>query len=180
MPRKTEWVHRIPNALEVLRQSPAPLVDRGDIEELLQVSGRHAIRILHRLGAVEAGKNLFIAREELIERLESVLAGDDVRFERRRLEKLDRTLAELDRNLRARQVPVSAHPDAQDMLLPSLPRTVRLRPGRLEIDFDTPEELLARLYELSQALVNDYGRFESMVTSVRDGHCSQMPTVPDR
>lgn len=167
MPRKTEWVHRIPKALEVLRQSPAPLVDRRDLEELLEVSGRHAIRILHRLGAVEAGKNLFIAREDLIARLESILAGDDVRFERRRLQKLDRTLAELDRNLRARQVPVTARPDAQDMLFPSLPATVRLRPGRLEIDFETPEELLARLYELSQALVNDYGRFESMARTGR-------------
>jgi hypothetical protein len=165
VPRKTEWIHRIPKALDALRQSPAPLIDRRDIERLLEVSGRHAIRILHRLGAAEAGKNLFIAREELIARFESIHDGDDARYERRRLQRLDTTLARLARDLKARQVPVAAAPEAHDLLFPSLPGSIRLRPGRLEIDFETPDELLTRLYELSQALANDYGRFEQAATA---------------
>jgi hypothetical protein len=162
VPRKTEWIHRISGALKVLRQSSAPLIDRQEIERLLEVSGRHAIRILHRLGACEAGKNLFIAREELIARLASIHAGEDAQYERRRLGRLDHTLSRLAGDVRARQIRVEATPAAQDLHFPALPASVRLRPGRLEIDFDTPGELLTRLYELSQALVNDYGHFEQM------------------
>ena len=165
MPRKTEWIHRIPQALEVLRQSPAPLIGRRDLEQLLSVSARNALRILNRLGAAEAGRNLFIAREELIGRLEAVHDGGEARYERRRLTRLDATLASLQRDLRARLVPVAADPAARNLLFPSLPSSVRLLPGRLEIDFRTPEELLTRLFELSQAMANDYESFRSTISS---------------
>ena len=161
VPRKTEWIHRIPRALELLRQSPAPLIDRRDLEQLLQVSGRHALRLFHRLGAAEAGRNLFLAREELIRRLESIRDGEDARWERRRLERLGSELSETARSLRARRVPVETA--AGQPLFASLPLSVRLAPGRLEIDFQTPEELLTRLYELSQALANDYEGFEGLL-----------------
>ena len=161
MPRKTEWIHRIPAALEALAQSPAPLIDRGDLEQLLEVSPRQALRILNGLGATLVGKNLFIGREELVARLGSLHEGEDARYERRRLQRLDRTLAALARDLRARQVPVHAAPAVRDIAFPALPPSVRLRPGRLEVEFTTPEELLARLFELSQAIANDYGNFEA-------------------
>jgi hypothetical protein len=63
------------------------------VEQLLEVSPRQALRILNALGAAMAGKTLFIGREELILRLRRVWAGEDARYERRRLERLDRTLA---------------------------------------------------------------------------------------
>ena len=162
MPRKTEWIHRIPGALEVLGQSSAPLIDRADIQNLFGVSARHAVRLLHRLGASEAGKNLFIGRGDLIGRLVAIHRGEDAAYERRRLQRLDGTLAELGRSLRARQVPVAVTPAALGGTLASLPSSVRLGPGRLEIDFETPQELLARLFELSQALAADYEAFEQL------------------
>lgn len=164
MPRKTEWIHRIPAALAILEDSPAPLIDRGDLERLLDVSPRQALRILNALGAAMAGRNLFISREELIHRLGRLHAGEEAQYERRRLQRLDRTLARLARDLRARQVPVAATPEARNSRFPSLPPSVRLRPGRLEVDFEGPEELLTRLFELSQAVANDYGIFEAACT----------------
>ena len=165
MPRKAEWIHRIPAALEALEHSPAPLIDRADLEQLLEVSPRQALRILSQLGAAMAGRNLFIGREELIHRLRRVHCGEDARYERRRLQRLDRTLAQLARDLTASRVPVSAGPGARDSRFPSLPPSVRLRPGRLEVDFGTAEELLTRLFELSQAVANDYASFEALCTS---------------
>ena len=162
MPRKSEWVHRIPAALQALEQSPAPLLDRGDLEQLLNVSPRQALRLLHRLGAAAIGKNLVIDRQELCERLGAVAAGEDLQYERRRLQRLDRTLARLARDSRARSIPVRADPEACRADFPALPTSVRLRPGRLEIDFETPEELLTRLYELSQAIANNYAQFERL------------------
>ena len=164
MPRKTEWIHRIPAALEALDHSPAPLIDRADVEQLLEVSPRQALRILNALGAAMVGRNLFLDREQLISRLRSLHGAEDARYERRRLDRLDRTLAGLARDLRARQVPVAATPAARNTCFPSLPPSVRLRPGRLEVDFETPEELLTRLFELSQAVANDYGSFEAACT----------------
>ena len=162
MPRKTEWIHRIPQALAALERSPAPLLDRADLERLLAVSRRQALRILDRLGATAVGRNLFVGRTELIERLRALHAGEDAQYERRRLQRLDRTLAGLARDLKSARIPVAATPEAHSLLFPALPPSVRIRPGRLEIDFENPQELLTRLFELSQAIANDYDRFEAV------------------
>ena len=160
MARKTEWIHRIPAAVIVLRGSSAPFVDRSDVEQLLQVSRRGAVRILHQLGASEFGKNLVIDREQLVSRLLAVQSGEEVQYERRRFERLEQELTKAARDFRARHVAVPASPAVEDTTMRSLSPSVRLRPGRLEIDFRSPEELLAHLYELSQAVVNDYPTFE--------------------
>jgi hypothetical protein len=41
----------------------------------------------------------------------------------------------------------------------NLPAGVDLKPGELRIEFGT-EDLLRHLYELSQAILNDYRRFQ--------------------
>ena len=50
------------------------------------------------------------------------------------------------------------------MKVASLPANVHLSPGRLEIVFATPEDLLTYLVELSQAIANDYSVFENRFT----------------
>jgi hypothetical protein len=160
--RKIEWIHRIPAAVRILSASTAPFVDRSDVERMLEVSRRGAVRILHQLGAAELGRNLVIDREQLIARLRAVASGEEVQYERRRFERLDQELAAAARDFRARHVAVPASTSVEDTTMRSLSSSVRLRPGRLEIDFGSPEELLTRLYELSQAVANDYPTFESL------------------
>jgi hypothetical protein len=41
-----------------------------------------------------------------------------------------------------------------------LPAGITLRPGQLVIEFQSTEDLLGHLFELSQTIVNDYERFE--------------------
>jgi hypothetical protein len=159
MARKTEWIHRIPAAIHILRASTAPLVDRSDVEQILKVSRRGAVRILHQLGAAELGRNLVIAREQLIARLVAVQSGEEVQFERRRFERLEQNLATAEKDFRARHIVVKTTPAVHDTTMLSLPPSVRLRPGCLEIHFSSCEELLTRLYELSQAVANDYPMF---------------------
>jgi hypothetical protein len=158
--RKTEWIHRISAAVQILRASTAPFVDRSDVEQILQVSRRGAIRILHQLGAAELGRNLVIDREQLIARLLAVAAGEEVQYERRRFERVAQELAAAARDFRARHVVVQTSPAVRDTTLRSLPPAIRLRPGCLEIRFSSCEELLTRLFELSQAVANDYLTFE--------------------
>jgi hypothetical protein len=158
--RKTEWIHRIPAALSLLRASTAPFIDRSDVERILQVSRRGAVRILHQLGAAELGRNLVIEREQLIARLGAVASGEEVQYERRRFERLEQELAAAAKDFRARHVAVKSSPAVQDTTMQSLSPSVRLRPGCLEIHFNSCEELLTHLYELSQAVANDYVTFE--------------------
>ena len=51
----------------------------------------------------------------------------------------------------------------RDRVLADLPASIHLRPGELHIEFFGAEDLLRHLYELSQALVNDFGRFQRAV-----------------
>ena len=49
-----------------------------------------------------------------------------------------------------------------DQKIADLPAGVHLRPGELRIEFSGAEELLQRLYELSQVILNDYRTFETI------------------
>ena len=168
MARKSEWIPRISRVLVVLDDQPTPLIDRRAIERLFQVSPRQALRILVQLGASELGKNLVITRDELISRLRSVATGETAHYERQRLRRLAQTLAELESQTQARRVSIDASPQAHQMKVASLPTDVYLSPGRLEIVFATPEDLLTRLFELSQAIANDYGTFENRLRTPAD------------
>jgi len=44
-----------------------------------------------------------------------------------------------------------------------LPAGIHLKPGELRIEFYGAEDLLRHLFELSQAMVNDFGRFQAAV-----------------
>ena len=45
---------------------------------------------------------------------------------------------------------------------------IHLQPGELRIEFYGAEDLLRHLFELSQAMVNDFARFQSAIESAMD------------
>ena len=49
-----------------------------------------------------------------------------------------------------------------DQKISDLPAGVHLQPGELRIEFNGTEDLLRRLYELSQAILNDYGKLREI------------------
>jgi hypothetical protein len=164
MPRKCEWIERVPSALERLRALEDPVVDRAAVEELLHLSPRQALRILSGMpGAYTAGKSLLIARPDLIAALERTVAGEGAQQEQRRRERLRDRLEATRRELLARRVHIPAEPDVRDRRIPDLPAGIHLEPGQLRIEFFGAEDLLRHLLELSQAIMNDYARFEALV-----------------
>jgi hypothetical protein len=163
MPRQAEWFQQIPAALEALEELTTPVIDRAMLERLLCVHRRVAIRLLHRFGGYQAGKTFLISRPDLIRRLKRVAASNDYLLETARRERLN---AEFDRIRRlsfARKVRIEAASDMRERLLKDLPVGVHLKPGELRIEFSDAEDLLRRLYELSQAIVNDFARFRDAV-----------------
>lgn len=161
MPRKAEWIHRIGQAVTELESIQAPLIDRAAVERLLGVSPRQALRILNGLSAQPAGRNLLIGRRELIDKLNAVATSGQVQWEHRRRERVETELHRLRKAMAARgkTLPVDREPPR----LPGLPQGVRLEPGRLEIRFQTGDELLGRLFELAQAVADNPADFHSAV-----------------
>jgi hypothetical protein len=155
MPRKSEWYQHLPAALAMIRTFPAPVVDRAGLETLLQVSRRAAIRLMHRFGGYQAGRTFLIAREDLARQLEAIRDGDNYQWESRRRERLDRALQ--------KRIVIQVTSEVKNRTLLNLPSGVELERRKLEIRFESTEELLRRLFEFSQAISSDYESFCSWI-----------------
>ncbi len=162
MPRSPQWYQRVPDALAQLRQFPAPVVDRGALELLLGVGRRDAIRLMHRFGGYLSGKTFLIARQALLDQLEAVVSQQAFRQESRRRERLVDVLDRIRWELKARSKRIEVSPDRGELRMHQLSDSITVGPGRLEVAFDGPADLLRRLMELAQAINNDYERFERM------------------
>jgi hypothetical protein len=163
MPRRAEWLQHVPAALEQLRDFPAPVLDRAAIEKLLHLRRREAIRLLHKFGGYQAGRTFLVDKVDLQYHLESLAATDHFQREQRRRIKLGEELDRVRTELSARKVEIAAPQSAWSQRLASLPSNVRLLPGRLEVDFQSAEQLLASLFELAQAISNDFEEFQRVV-----------------
>ena len=170
MPRKADWIQRLPEILARLREgsgriakeAEGELLDRSAVEVVFQVSSRQATRILRRLGAGTVGGALCIRRGELIERLEALAAGDEVQFERRRRHRLEQQIEEARREARSRQVAI---PPSPAVAPGQLPFGVHLEAGRLEVTYEDPVELLQKLMQLAQFAATDWEGFQHSIIS---------------
>jgi hypothetical protein len=158
MARKTEWIHRLGDALVALEGLSASVVDSSAVASLLGVTPRHARRILGRLFDQPAGRGFVLLRSELVEKLRALQADPLHQFEVQRRGRVSDELEAVRRDLKARQVPIASLPYCPSSLS-DLPAGVSLEPGRLEIRFTSPEELLTNLLALAQAMGEDFERF---------------------
>lgn len=163
MPRKSEWTEQLPAALEELRRFPASVVDRAILEKVLRIERRTAIRLLHRFGGFQTGKTFLIDRLQLIEQLEQLDCGDDATIERDRRTRLADELEKTRRLAPGRKVKIEVPVEVLDRRMKDLPAGIHLKPGELRIEFFGAEDLLRHLFELSQAMVNDFARFQSAI-----------------
>lgn len=155
MPRKAEWLLSLPSLCSQLKELSAPLVDRGMFEKLFGVRRRRAVQLMHRFGGFQSGKTILIERSSLLRQLEALAASEDFGVEVQRRERLSSELDQVRQFARAARVPIAVTPDVYETRMSSLPEGVLLESGRLTIEFGSQEQLLERLFALSQALVND-------------------------
>jgi len=163
MPRKAEWWQHIPSALEQLHSITLPVIDLAALESLLHVHRRDAIRLMHRFGGYLAGRTFLIDRVHLIAQLETWVTSEDYGRERRRWVKLSEALARSRHELQARAVVIPAPEEIWRRHLQDLPRGIQIHPGKLEITFQGTVELLQSLLELSQAISNDFEKFQILI-----------------
>jgi hypothetical protein len=161
MPAKPSWLLQIPEIVSQLETFDVPVVDRSVVEHLFSLHRRRAIELLHRFGGYQAGRTFLIDRRLLIEQLKRVAEGEEFQSESRRRERLVDSVGQFRRDLSAARVKIPVQPEARPSEGAVLSEGVALEPGHLHISFHGTEDLLAKLYQLSQAAAKDFDRFRA-------------------
>ena len=117
---------------------------------------------MHELDGYQAGHSFLVDRLRQIAQLEVLQNGDGFHQENRRRMNLEETVEEARRHAVATRVKIPVEPGAWDTRIQALPAGIRLEPGSLRVEFRDPQELLQKLFALSQAMANDFEQFEKI------------------
>lgn len=159
MPAKSRWLLQIPTILETLSTLDEPVLDRAACQRLFGVGRRRAIVVMQRFGGYQAGNAILLDRAELIRKLKEIGSSPEVEIEQARKRKLSESLNAIHRHRTAARIPIPVPADVHERHVEDLPIGVRLEHGHLSIEFEGAVQLLSKLYELSQAAVNDFEAF---------------------
>jgi len=160
MPYKAQWLLRVPEILDELAALDVPVVDRAVCERLFRVRRRRAIDLIRWFGGYQAGRTFLVDRAKMAAQLEQIRDSPDYKMEWQRKEKLAEKLEAIRRLQTGARVTIPVKVEVLGHRLPDLPAGVGLSAGALHIEFETPEELLGKLFALAQAIANDYEAFE--------------------
>jgi hypothetical protein len=164
MPPKSTWLLQLPHIQETLEALDVTVVDRACFEKVFGVQRRRAIQLMHLFGGYLTGRTFIVERSKLLRALRQLARGD-YEWELARRTKL---VAEIDRAKKlqpGRRVRIAAEPEVVHHKLADLPAGVHLHAGELRIEFHGTEDLLRHLFELSQAIMNDYKKFDELCES---------------
>ena len=159
MPAIPSWFQRLGEILEVLRSLEAPFLDRAAVEQLFGVRRRRAHQLMAAFGGYQAGKAFLVDRGSLIRALENLRAGAPFQWEARRSRRVAEALTAARREWAARRVQIPAAQSGEHRGWSGLPEGIQLQPGELRIAFASAEDLLRKLFDLSQAIAHDYEGF---------------------
>ncbi len=160
MPMKKTWLLRLTQIREELTAMEVPVIDRAIFERLFGVRRRRAIQLMHYFGAYQSGRTCLIDRLGLIEQLLPLEASAEFALEQRRRQRLVDSLERLRRSRVGAHVSIRIARASNNMALPA---GVQLDSGTLRVDFDNVQDLLAKLYQLSQAAAADFEAFRAAV-----------------
>ena len=165
MPAQPTWFHRLDEILDELKSLPAPFLDRHAVGKLFRVGERRSRQLMSDLPAIRIGNSIAVERFALIRKLEGVAVSDGCTSERSRKQRIGEHLDQLRKHLAARRVCLSVVADVHGRRLDGLTGGIELKPGELRILFSGADDLAAQLFELSQAMANDWHAFSKAVES---------------
>src|SRR5579871_1151531 len=160
MAAKPRWWQHIPEIRRLLAEARLPVIDRAAVERLFGLGRRQAIVLLERMGGFQAGRTFLISREQLIAQLDALAATGDYQQEVGRRERVAAAIENMQRTRQNQAVRIAVGVEIFGGRMASLGPGVQLHPGKLEIAFAGPEDLLRQLFALAQAVANDYAGFE--------------------
>jgi hypothetical protein len=139
------------------------MVDRAIVEKVFRLKRRRAIYLLKSFGGFESGNAFLIERLSLVAQLEAIRDGAGFQEEYQRRVRFTEALERTRKLEPGKKIQIASAPDVRDRRLADLPAGIQLKPGELRIEFFGTEDLLRHLFELSQAILNDYQRFQEIV-----------------
>ena len=72
MPPKPAWLLHIPEIVDLLAASQAPVVDRTACERIFGLGRRRAIDLMQKFGGYRAGNSVLLDRQALIHSLQKL------------------------------------------------------------------------------------------------------------
>ena len=162
MPDHPTWLPRIPDFLDSLRTETAPaLLDRSDVEALFGVRRRRAILLLHACGASRHGRDLVATRESVVAFLERCRDNETVERIAARDRHVGQALAEARRALTLPTISLPPPAKLSAITFAGLPPGIELTATQLSVTFSSAQDLVEKLFTVSQALANDYETLET-------------------
>ena len=158
MPAKPSWITHIPEIIDAAFALNVPVLDRASFERLFKVRRRRAINLMTYFGGYHAGSSILVNRETLLKSLKRMQEDPMVGYEVHRKRQLAEHLAVVNRKLPGMRIKIPVPEDVRTRELRDLPDGIEMVPGRVVFTFESAEQLFSKLYEFSQAAVNDYDR----------------------
>jgi hypothetical protein len=148
MPRVLSWLPRLHEIRRSIQGSSRSHYTRKELEDLFQLQPRAAQKLLEILPTTAVGTSHLIEREALAHFLDQIHAADNpsAALEAIRQQK---------QSVSRRKIRSLVRKNTEPVTLASLPPNLRLRPGCLEVTFNTIEELAQTMYALAQAMETD-------------------------
>jgi len=143
--RPPSWLPRLPEIRRSFANSVRSHYDRRDLQNLFELQPRAAQKLLELLPAVPIGTARLVEREALAKFLEGVREADDTS---RYMEQLRKAKA----GVSPKKLRSLVRRDFDPVTLSSLPESVSLSRGRLEISFRSVEQLAEAMFWLAQIL----------------------------
>lgn len=165
MPNKPSWLLRVNSILEDINGSEMashPFLTRAAVEKLFGLKRRQAIELMHSVGGYQIGKAFVVARPKFAAWLRRASLGEQVWWEQARHTRVEEALEEVRQEREARKQRAVVSRTTLELKLEGIPPTVSIRPGELRIEFSGADDLFRQLFELAQAMKNDYERFKAL------------------
>lgn len=156
MARPITWLPRLHEIRRSVRNSVRSHYGRRDLETLFLLQPRAAQYLLDLFPLVRVGTSQLVESDTLSAFLERVHTSDDVSA---LLSELRRKNSETSR----RKIREFVQTESALVSLSSLPSSVILEPGRLEIRFETLEQLAQSLFSLAQVMTAEPDALGDMV-----------------
>ena len=152
MPRPVSWLPRLHEIRRSVANSVRSHYGRREFEQLFELQPRAAQKLVELLPTVKIGTSLLVEREALVTFLDRVREAADVGalFEQVRKEKA---------GVSSKKVRALVPRDTEPATLGSLPDSIALSRGRLEVSFATVEQLAEAMFALARVLTTDVDAF---------------------
>jgi hypothetical protein len=163
MAARRSWLLTVGEIRQDVAALDVPVVDRILFERLFHVRRRRAIQLMHTFGGYQTGLALLIDRAVLLRQLEALEAGAEFAIEHGRKQRLLDSLEKVRKHRAAAAVRIPVEAEAEERSVYCLPAGIFLQAESLRVEFHGAEDLLSKLYELSQAVGNDFESFKAIV-----------------